>query len=96
MQGQKLRDVINKVKVGLEKISETNARIKPSPYKWSKKEILGHLVDSAVYNLERFTKIRFAAQPLEIQPFPQDDLVKANNYLHAEINDLLNLWTSLN
>lgn len=69
---------------------------KPNPAKWSKQEILGHLIDSAIYNLERFTKIRFAPQPFEIVPYPQDDLVRANDYQHAELSHLLNLWTTLN
>ncbi len=69
---------------------------KSKPEKWSKKEILGHLVDSAVYNLERFTKVRFVPQPFEIVPYPQNDLVKANDYQNGELDQLLNLWTSLN
>ena len=77
-------------------ISSKELSQKPNPEKWSKKEILGHLIDSAVYNLERFTKIRFAPQPFEIIPYPQADLVKANDYQNAETDQLLNLWTSLN
>lgn len=77
-------------------ISASELLQRPNPEKWSKKEILGHLVDSAVYNLERFTKIRFVPQPFEIVPYPQNDLVKANDYQHSEINQLLDLWASLN
>ena len=69
---------------------------KPNPAKWSKKEIFGHLIDSAVYNLERFTKIRFAPQPFEIVPYSQDDLVRANDYQNAETSQMINLWASLN
>jgi len=77
-------------------IAENVLLKKPSPEKWSQKEILGHLADSAVYNLERFSKIRIAPQPFEIVPYPQADLVKANDYQNAEIYHLLDLWASLN
>ena len=34
-------------------IGESSINEKPKPNKWSKKEILGHLVDSAINNLQR-------------------------------------------
>lgn len=37
--------------------SEMEFNLKLSPDKWSKKEILGHLCDSAVHNHVRFVKI---------------------------------------
>lgn len=77
-------------------IPEPDLLHKPNSEKWSKKEIFGHLIDSAVYNLERFTKIRFAPQPFEIVPYPQDDLVRANDYHHAKVEQMLQLWVSLN
>lgn len=77
-------------------IPEADLLHKPKPEKWSKKEIFGHLIDSGVYNLERFTKIRFAPQPFEIVPYPQDDLVRANDYQHGEVEQMLQLWGSLN
>ena len=80
----------------LKHIPEKELKYKPRPEKWSKKEILGHLIDSAVYNLERFSKIRFAPQPFEIIPYPQDDLVKANEYQNGDTNQMLDLWASLN
>ncbi len=78
------------------KIPSTELLQKPNLEKWSKKEIFGHLIDSAVYNLERFTKIRFAAQPFEIEPYSQADLVKANDYQNVETDQLLKLWATLN
>jgi ribosome biogenesis SPOUT family RNA methylase Rps3 len=34
-----------------------------NPKKWSKKQILGHLVDSGINNLQRFTEIQFEEKP---------------------------------
>ena len=32
---------------------------KPFPEKWSKKEVIGHLIDSAQINLQRFTRCTY-------------------------------------
>jgi len=69
---------------------------KAAPGKWSKKEILGHLVDSAINNLKRFTEIQFLPQPYIIIQYSQDDLVKINDYQHLELDHIINLWKSLN
>ena len=67
-----------------------------SPGKWSKKEILGHLIDSAINNLQRFTEIQFSEQPYSIRPYAQANLVQANDYQNADIKELLSIWKSLN
>lgn len=69
---------------------------KPAETSWSKKEILGHLIDSAIHNLQRFTEIQYAERPYIIRPYNQDELVKANNYRDKKVQDLLNLLIALN
>ena len=69
---------------------------KPGPGKWSKKEILGHLIDSAINNLKRFTEIQFLAQPYKVVSYKQDDLVEVNNYQELPLAHLLDLWQALN
>ncbi|MEQ8583311.1 MAG: DinB family protein [Marinoscillum sp.] len=69
---------------------------KPAPNKWSKREILGHLIDSAINNLQRFTEIQYAEKPYLIRNYRQDDLVLVNDYQHAELQELLTLWKALN
>lgn len=64
--------------------------------KWSKKEVLGHLVDSAIHNLVRFTEINYLEKPYRHRPYNQIDLVNANQYQTKEINELTQLWFSLN
>lgn len=64
--------------------------------KWSKKEILGHLIDSAIHNLVRFTEINYIAKPYRHRPYNQIDLVNLNQYQTKDINDLNGLWLSLN
>ena len=66
------------------------------PGKWSKKEILGHLVDSAVHNLVRFTEIHYVEKPYRHRPYNQMDLVNLNQYQTMDIQDLTQLWFSIN
>lgn len=69
---------------------------KPAPGKWSRQEILGHLIDSAINNLKRFTEIQFLSQPYHITPYQQDELVVVNNYHQLPLGHLVQLWQALN
>lgn len=80
----------------LEKVPEEELLFKPSQDKWSKKEILGHLIDSAINNLQRFTEATFEDKPYKIRNYKQDDLVRANDYQKAALPDLVMLWFFLN
>lgn len=64
--------------------------------KWSKKEILGHLIDSCMNNLKRITEIQYHEKPYKIIPYNQDALVKANNYQNKNSQELFELWLQLN
>lgn len=80
----------------LSQTSESALEYKVSPEKWSKKEVLGHLTDSGINNLQRFTEIQYENKPYKIRKYKQDELVKANRYQESDINELLQLWTGLN
>ncbi|PIF34695.1 DinB family protein [Flavobacterium sp. 9] len=66
------------------------------PGKWSKKEVLGHLVDSAIHNLVRFTEINYVEKPYRHRPYSQIDLVNLNQYQTMDIDELTQLWFVLN
>lgn len=66
------------------------------PGKWSKKEILGHLTDSAIHNLVRFTEINYLEKPYHHRPYNQIDLVNLNQYQTMDIEELTQLWFSVN
>lgn len=76
--------------------SESVINHKPNPEKWSKKEILGHLIDSGINNLQRFTEIQFSTQPYKLRVYNQDELVKANNYQNSTIVEILEFWLAIN
>ena len=76
--------------------SITDFEVKTNVTKWSKKEILGHLIDSAINNLQRFTEIQYSEKPYKIRPYNQDSLVKYNDYQNKNNQDLFDLWLHLN
>ncbi|WP_343632856.1 DinB family protein [Fluviicola sp.] len=76
--------------------SEAELKYQRAPGKWSKQELLGHLIDSGMNNLQRFTEIQFAEKPYKIRKYNQDELVLANDYQHADISELAEFWLALN
>ncbi|MGB0255160.1 MAG: DinB family protein [Flavobacteriaceae bacterium] len=87
------------IEIGEAYLSKTHRQqlaAKPKPTQWSKKEILGHLIDSARYNLRRFTEIHIKPKPYQIIDYGQDELVIVNDYQRAEPKDLVMLWVGLN
>ena len=63
----------------------------PAPGKWSPKEVIGHLVDSATNNTARFVRASLGA-PLVFDGYDQDAWVKAGSYEGADWADLVALW----
>lgn len=78
----------------LNHLNEEQSSIKPSPNKWSKKEIIGHLIDSAQNNIRRFIVAQYEENPLII--YQQDNWVRINNYQSCSLNELIQLWYLLN
>lgn len=98
-----MNDIVNDIKKCLNCVeaffaSAPNERIyyKPKNNKWSKIEILGHLIDSGIHNLNRFNEAQYLEKPYKVLPYNQDALVTANNYQEAEILELLGFWLSIN
>ena len=68
---------------------------KPAPNRWSKKEILGHLIDSAANNHQRFVRAQAVAR-LEFPEYRQEFWVAAQAYATESWPDLVNLWLLFN
>lgn len=97
----KIENAINKLHYSIEKapillseISEENMLIKKSPSKWSKKEILGHLVDSATNNHHRFIRGQFENNP-EIS-YDQNKWNEFSFYQEIDSGQIINFWTIYN
>jgi DinB superfamily len=93
---QKLETLIESGTAYLQNCPSSEVKLKAAPASWSKQEILGHLIDSAINNLQRFTEIQFSEKPFPIRRYNQDQLVIINKYNDADTNELIQLWQALN
>lgn len=74
--------------------AEESAR-KSSPDKWSIKEVLGHLIDSAANNHQRFVRAQFT-DDLVFPGYEQEKWVNAQRYNEEAWSDMVQLWSSYN
>lgn len=88
-----LKTVESEAKV-LGAIPDAEFSRKLSPVTWSAKEIIGHLVDSAQNNLQRFVRGQYEKMPRII--YAQDEWVKFQAYQQADKQELIQLWVLLN
>ena len=90
-----LTQIVDATALELKACDEESARIKTTPNQWSIQEILGHLVDSAANNHQRFVR----AQEVEVLTFPkyeQDSWVSKQAYNTVPWSDLIELWRLYN
>jgi len=66
-----------------------------APGKWSPREIVGHLIDSASNNHQRFVRAQFQDH-LTFAGYDQDAWVAQQRYQSASWRDLVALWASFN
>lgn len=76
-------------------VDEVLAARRPAPGKWSSKEIIGHLVDSAANNHQRFVRAQ-QPDPLMLPPYAQDHWVGVQDYQGADWRELQELWRVYN
>ena len=93
---QQLETYIESFPIKLKQFSSEKLLKRPAPDKWSRQEILGHLIDSAINNLKRFTEIQFLPQPYTVISYNQNELITVNDYQNLSLDHLLNLWQALN
>jgi len=90
----RLEYIINLTSKMLTEISEENMSTKPSPTKWSKKEIIGHLIDSATNNHQRFVRGQFENIP-EIS-YDQNNWNEFSFYNQIDSKQIISFWTIYN
>jgi len=92
---KRIRELVDRESGRLRRITEGEASRKPSPDKWSLKESLGHLVDSAGNNHQRFVRAQLAGA-LAFPGYAQTDWVKAQDYAGEAWENLVELWCAYN
>ena len=88
-------ELLNTVPRRLVDLAEDAVARKPAPNRWSKKEILGHLIDSAANNHQRFVRAQGTPR-LELPTYEQEFWVATQAYATEPWPDLVNLWLLFN
>jgi len=76
------------------KIQDEEISATPAPGKWSKKQIIGHLVDSAANNHRRFIAARIEDAPNIF--YNQDEWNRLTHYNEMDTRLLIHLWQHYN
>ena len=79
----------------LRRMTDAAASIPRAPGKWSPKEVIGHLIDSASVNHERFLRAT-ESDDLIMPGYDQDAWVAAQRYAERDWTDLVDLWSAWN
>jgi len=89
------RDTIDRSAERLLALSDAQAGTRPAPGKWSPKEIVGHLIDSASNNHGRFVRAQLQ-DDMTFSGYEQDDWVRVQAYQERRWPDLVLLWQAFN
>jgi hypothetical protein len=79
----------------LKQIGEAAAAAPRAPGKWSRKQVLGHLVDSASNNHQRFVRLQLVSR-IDLPGYDQDAWVRVQRYQDRPWLEIIQLWQSYN
>ncbi len=79
-----LLETINEYLPKLNSLTEEKSSIKPLPNKWSKKELIGHLIDSAQNNIRRFIVAQYEDNP--VIRLAKDYITHMKHHLHQVLD----------
>ena len=89
-----LNEIVTASSEQMKKLSAQDWEFKKTPEKWSKKEILGHLIDSAANNHQRFVRAQYADKtPIS---YDGDKWVSIEKHHNAPVGNLIGLWAFYN
>jgi hypothetical protein len=90
----RLARILASIPLRLSDMSEADAS-QAAPGHWSKKQILGHLIDSAANNHQRFVRAQLSSS-YEGPSYQQSGWVSTQAYATENWPDLVNLWLLYN
>ncbi|MBS1566255.1 MAG: DinB family protein [Bacteroidetes bacterium] len=91
---QRLRFLCDAIPALLLQIDEADFSFKPGRGKWSKKEIIGHLIDSASNNHHRFVRGQFEDTPFI--RYDQDKWNQHGYYQQIDSRQVILFWEAYN
>jgi DinB superfamily len=92
---KRLSTLINEVPSRLGKLPPSQVELKPSPSKWSPKEELGHLLDSAANNHQRIVRTQLEDKA-KMPDYDGNAWVKLHRYQLRNWQEMIELWRALN
>jgi len=92
---KQLRSIIETVEPQLSRMNDDDMSFKPALNEWSKKEILGHLFDSAANNHQRFVRaVNKVAD--QFPAYDQNEWVRVQRHNERPWPALVALWSAYN
>ena len=85
--------VISAASQRLQAVTDSDGRTNAD--NWSRKEELGHLVDSAINNYVRLIRVQREQDP-QLPGYEQDAWVERQGYQERDWRELISLWSALN
>lgn len=92
---EQLTGLVSRAAEGLRSLSDEDASRPLAPGKWSPKEVLGHLIDSAANNHRRFVEAQ-GRDELRFPGYAQNEWIERQRYGAAPWSDLVELWSAYN
>jgi hypothetical protein len=89
-----LTEIVNQAGLIFNELSTEDWNYRTGPGKWSKKEILGHLIDSAANNHQRFVRAQYEESALI--KYDQNLWVEVQDYKDEPVEELIGLWKNFN
>ncbi|HEX8492784.1 MAG TPA: DinB family protein [Pyrinomonadaceae bacterium] len=89
------QNVLKRAEARLLALSEDESEARSAPGRWSSKEIIGHLIDSASNNHQRFVRAQFTDE-LVFPGYEQQDWVAVQHYQQESWPSLVKLWLLYN
>lgn len=90
-----LRETVERATPLLLALSDEESARPLASGKWSPREVVGHLIDSASNNHQRFVRAQFQ-DDLAFPRYAQDDWVRVQSYNTAPWLELVTLWQTFN
>ena len=97
-----MQDYVNELRSAVERstpallaLSDSESAQHPAPGKWSPRQVLGHLIDSASNNHQRFVRAQIQGE-LVFPGYQQDAWVEVQQYQDAPWTELVALWRAYN
>lgn len=89
---EKLRERLLEVEPRLSKMIDDDLDYRPGPGEWSKKEILGHLIDSTANNHHRIVRAVYNAAS-DFPTYDQNEWVRIQKYSERPWSSIVMLWS---